>query len=106
MGEKEKNRILCKKCGKDITWNHDLACLKNKKILDTLPTDIAKIYEGFAYAPSCPQCYEIIDYKELELDSFWEWLKYASKGIKDSKLKGRAVIRYFGLLDLLQQNTN
>lgn len=49
---------------------------------------------------------EIIDYKELEIGSFWQWLEHVTEGIKDSKLKGKAVIRYFDLANLLQQNTN
>lgn len=106
MNSKVTVRMFCKKCGEDITWGCGMIPLKNEAFLHTLPTNIIEIYKGFAYAPACAKCWEIIDYKELEISSFWEWLNHATEGIKDSKLKGKAVIRYFDLLDLLQQNTN
>lgn len=98
--------MFCKKCGQDITFGRDMFCLKDKAFLNKFPSDIVRIYEGFTYAPSCSNCGEIIDYKELEIGSFWQWLEHATEGTKDSKLKGKAVIRYFDLANLLQQNTN
>lgn len=105
MSDKVTNRMFCKKCGEDITFGYGMIPLKNEAFLHTLPTNIVEIYEGFTYAPACAKCWEIIDYKELEIGSFWEWLKHATEGIKDSKLKGKAVIRYFELPELLQCNT-
>lgn len=99
-------RMFCKKCEEDITRGCGMLCLKDKAFLNKFSSDIVRIYEGFTYAPSCSNCGEIIDYKELEIGSFWQWLEHATEGNKDSKLKGRTVIRYFGLADLLQQNTN
>lgn len=105
MDDKDAGKMFCKKCKEDITYHQGYVSLKYKSIVDTLPTDVLKLYEGFSYAPACSKCWTVIDYKELELGEFWEWLKHATEGIKDSKLKGKTIIRYFDLADLLQQNT-
>lgn len=98
-------RIFCKKCGKDITCRTNMFYLKDKNFIYKLPSHIVEIYKGFIYAPSCSKCGEVIDYKELDLNYFWVWLAHATEGNNDSNLKGKALIRYFGLAELLQCNT-
>lgn len=94
--------MICKNCGKEITWDL-LTCRINQsqKFLSN-SIDIPEIYNGYTDILVCGKCYTVIDYKDLPVERFLGWLNNCLGEQKDSEnLKGKALIRYFGLDKLL-----
>ena len=68
-----------------------------------IPVPVPVIYNGYTDIPICGKCNTVIDYKDLPVERFLEWLDDCTGGKNDTEnLKGKALIRYFGLDKLLE----
>lgn len=63
---------------------------------------IPEIYYGFKNIPFCKKCMAIVDYKDLSTDEFFRWLDQDV----DRKIKGKALIRYFDLDQILKESSS
>jgi len=92
----------CKKCGYES--EHSYHTIKSDKKTYFESMNIPEIYKGYFCIPYCEKCGEIIDYLDLDQYSFWRWLEHIDNEKADRKLKGKAIIRYFHLDELLNKN--
>lgn len=92
--------MICKYCGKEITW--DLFTYKTEPDQE-IPVPVPAIYNGYTDIPICGKCNMVIDYKDLPVGRFLEWLNDCTGEKEDTgNLKGKALIHYFGLDKLLK----
>lgn len=100
--------MICKKCGKEIKYSYFTVTKKHlHQQFENMSDEINDIYKDYPCLYACKECYEGIDYKDMEVGMFFTWLDMVSekesKYMCDKNIKGKALIRYFGLDELFLQ---
>ena len=99
--------MKCKKCEHEIDMCHYaktrelIQCYKNRK--ETPPLFLLRHYTNVTYTALCDNCSEPIDYVDLPMESFLNWLNFSSKAGDSRLTSGKAIIRYFGLDKVSQE---
>ena len=95
--------MKCKKCGHEEVFNHMSYRVNPEEKFFSDGKPIPENYIGFSNIPCCEKCGEPYDdYIDLPVQDFLFWLDDAPNRIT----KGKAVIRYFGLDELLELKKN
>jgi len=91
--------LICKKCNQVVDGDCFYTIPVEQRFLRN-GNPLPEIYSGFNRIPCCKKCGEVIDYKDLPSEKFWTWFTYLDESVS-RELKGKALIRYFQLDDLL-----
>ena len=95
--------MKCKKCGHEEVFNHMSYRVNPEGKIFSDGKSIPENYIGFSNIPCCEKCGEPYDdYIDLPVQDFLFWLDDAPNRIT----KGKAVIRYLGLDELLELKKN
>lgn len=99
--------MKCKKCGNDIKLNYYGAlpkeyinCCQNRN--ESVQPVLTSVYKDHFRFYGCEKCGEPIDYKDMPIDLFFNWLQYSSEAGDSRETSGKALIRYFELDKLLE----
>lgn len=99
--------MKCKKCGEEINNNY-YSC-STTKYLDyykkgnsEVPEILSMICNEHHKICFCEKCKEFIDYKDMPIDMFLDWLCYSSESGDSRMASGKAFVRYFELDKLLE----
>lgn len=99
--------MKCKKCGNNLdlyyysslTKEH-IKCYQNRN--EEVPPVLTTVYKNHNRFYGCEKCNEPIDYKDMPIDMFFNWLQYSSEAGDSREISGKALIRYFELDKLLE----
>lgn len=104
--------MKCKKCGKDLDRFYYLRCHLPTNEED-IPENLFEMLCGdVSETPSdkdsdyyfnyyCDNCHEPIPFMDMTSEMFCHWLKITNDLVGDPTLRGKALIKYFGLDKLL-----
>ena len=101
--------LKCKKCGHEIDrchytkTNQLIQCYKNRK--ENPPSFLLHYYADLNYVALCNNCSEPIDYIDLPMEIFFNWLRLSSKAGDSRSASGKAIIRYFEVEKLLKEQS-
>lgn len=76
--------------------------LKLKNEGEKVPYSLLTTYKDFNGVLLCKNCEEPIDYMDMPLEMFFNWLEFSSEKGDSRKATGKALIRYFHLDELLE----
>ena len=95
--------MKCKKCGHEEVFNHMSYRVNPEEKFFSDGKPIPENYIGFSYIPCCEKCGEPYDdYIDLPVQCFLSRLE----DVKDRTIRCKALIRYFGLDELLELKKN
>ena len=101
--------MICKNCGKEIDTNYyygiknshkKLMAFKNKGI--EIPESLLTTYKENHAVLLCGNCDGVLDYKDMPMEIFFNWLERSSEAGDPREISGKALIRYFELDKLLE----
>lgn len=98
--------MKCEKCGCNNEYNH-VSCLTQEYIKSNNNTDkevpeiLTTLYRDHKRVYCCENCMEPIDYQDMPLRMFFNWLENSSNAGDSHEDSGKALIRYFKLDKLL-----
>jgi len=103
----ENLKLKCKKCGNDIKLSYygaltkeHINCCQNRN--ESVPPVLTGVYKDHFRFYGCEKCGEPIDYKDMPMDMFFNWLQYSSEAGDSRETSSKALIRYFELDKLLE----
>lgn len=102
--------MICKKCKKKINAGNCLYAQKRnyaelillKELGEKVPNILLDTYKDCHAVPLCESCNYPIDYVNMPMEMFFEWLKHSSEKGDSRETSGKALIRYFELDKLLE----
>ncbi len=93
------------KCKKEHTREKifEYVLYKVSSCKQNIHVELPDIYNDVLYALYCERWGRFIDYKDISVNDFLEWLDHSTENIEDETVKGKAIIRHFGLDKLLSR---
>jgi len=96
--------LKCKNCGKIIENPSHSSSVEGLKVKfeheqGYIPEILLKMYDGLHIAYNCDHCCYPLDYKDLSMENFFQWLQYSSEHGDSRKDSFKAILRYFDVTE-------